>query len=82
MKCDKVKLVNAEKRSSRNSESLRELSVGARQYRRSFELALEQSVERYSNKDISRRERVLTVISGGYKTVMSVSVRVHTICMN
>ena len=69
------------KRSSRNSESLRELSVGVRQYRRVFELALEQSVERYKNY-ISRRERVLTVISGGYKTVMSVSVRVHTICMN
>lgn len=35
------------KRSSRNSESLRELSGGVRQYRRFFELALEQSVERY-----------------------------------
>ena len=50
------------------SDVLRELSVGVRQYRRIFELTLEQSVERY-HTDISRRERILTVTAGGYKTI-------------
>ena len=52
------------------SDVLRELSVGVRQYRRIFELTLEQSVERYRyHADISRRERILTVTAGGYKTI-------------
>ncbi len=51
------------------SDVLRELSVGVRQYRRIFELTLEQSVERYHFYDISRRERILTVTAGGYKTI-------------
>ena len=50
------------------SDVLRELSVGVRQYRRIFELTLEQSVERY-HADISRRERILTVTAGRYKTI-------------
>lgn len=42
---------NAKKRSSRSYEDYRELSVGARQSRKRFELASEQPVERLVDTD-------------------------------
>ena len=61
------------KRNSRNLKDYRELSVGARQSWKNFELASELPVELHM---LSRHGRSLTVTAGGYKTkfIMSVSV--------
>ena len=63
-------LDNAMKRSSRVLEIFRELPDGARQWSTEFELALELPAENFT----SRMGRSLTVIAGGYKIFISVSV--------